>query len=329
MISCAFFFSWSRHISLFCWSKLLTIPLGIGLSLLWVINMLINEVSKATNLTKKAIEYYVKQGLIFPGVLENGYRDFNKTEVECLEKISVLRKLGMSIEEIKAILADTTGCMIQKASVQKELNMQREQAKKAILDKLGAGTSYTDILPELGAIEQSTVITEKLLEAFPGYYGRFICLHFGRFLNEIITTDEQQMAYQEMIAFLDNIPPLDLPKDLQDYLMESTNDMNTQHITDMLNKLNQAYQDPDTFLSDNHQMLADYLIFKQSDEYKNSPAYKMLSLLKEFNQTNGYYDLFIPAMKRLSTSYASYYSQIEIANRKWLEHYPEMFELNN
>ena len=33
--------------------------------------MKINEACKRTNLTKKAIEYYVEQGLITPQVLEN------------------------------------------------------------------------------------------------------------------------------------------------------------------------------------------------------------------------------------------------------------------
>jgi len=77
---------------------------------------------------------YTEQGLISPIILENGYRDFSKNDVEQLKKISVLRKLGISVEEIKEVLDDETGAMLQKLSVQKELNVQREQAKKAILN---------------------------------------------------------------------------------------------------------------------------------------------------------------------------------------------------
>jgi len=54
--------------------------------------MLINEVSRRTNLTKKAIEYYTEQNLITPVILDNGYRDFSEMDVECLEKVAVLRK---------------------------------------------------------------------------------------------------------------------------------------------------------------------------------------------------------------------------------------------
>ncbi len=43
--------------------------------------MLVNEVSKATNLTKKAIEYYTNQGLVFPEILGNGYKYFSANDV--------------------------------------------------------------------------------------------------------------------------------------------------------------------------------------------------------------------------------------------------------
>lgn len=38
------------------------------------------------------------------------------------------------------------------------------------------------------------------------------------------------------------------------------------------------------------------MAFKQSDEYKNSPAYKIQELYATFNQESGYNDIFIPAM---------------------------------
>ncbi|MEG6523483.1 MerR family transcriptional regulator [Desulfotomaculum sp. 1211_IL3151] len=43
--------------------------------------MLINQVSKTTGLTKKAIEYYTLQELISPSVLNNGYRDYSKNDI--------------------------------------------------------------------------------------------------------------------------------------------------------------------------------------------------------------------------------------------------------
>lgn len=245
--------------------------------------MLINETSKITGLTKKAIEYYTEQKLIFPTVLDNGYRDFNEDDVECFKKISVLRKLDISIEEIKEVLADETCSALQKLSVKKELNMQREQIKKSILEKLSSGKNYTEISTELKAIEQSAPITEKLLNAFPGYYGRFICLHFARFLNEPIVTNKQKLAYQKIINFLDDVPSFNLPQELQDYLIEGTNHIGNEQITSMIENTKKSIENPEDFILNNKKMLEEYLAFKQSDEYKSSPAYKIQALLKEFN----------------------------------------------
>ena len=66
--------------------------------------MLINEVCKECNLTKKAVEYYTEQGLIQPRITENGYRQFSETDALKLKRIAVLRGLGFSVPEIRTIL---------------------------------------------------------------------------------------------------------------------------------------------------------------------------------------------------------------------------------
>lgn len=286
--------------------------------------MLIGDATKRTGLTKKAIEYYTEQGLISPAVLENGYRDFSGSDVERLNKISVLRWLGIGIEEIRPVLADETGNALRKLSVQKELSVRREADKKSLLDRLSGGSSYPDIAGELKMLEQSATITERLLEAFPGYYGRFVCLHFARFLNEPIKTDAQQTAYQEITRFLDGAPPLEFPKELHEYLIEATRHISTQNITDMLDAVSETYRNPEKFFAENDETIKDYWAFKQSEEYKASPISKIQALQAQWNGTSGYYDVFIPAMKRLSTSYASYYTQMEAANEKLLSRYPDI-----
>ncbi|WP_216629063.1 MerR family transcriptional regulator [Cytobacillus massiliigabonensis] len=284
---------------------------------------MISEASKLAGVTKKAVNYYIEQDLIFPDSLENGYRGFSDKDVERLKEISALRKLGLSIEEIKMIFADETSSGLQKISVQKELSLRRDKAKKAILDKLSCGYSFAEIDKDLKTIEQSATITEKLLNAFPGYYGRFICLHFARFLNEPITTGEQQAAYAEIISFLDNAPPIDFPKEIQSFLVENTKHINTEDIHDLIENTKRSIEDPQKFLTENRETIEQYLQYKQSAEYKQSPVYHMQRILKEYNRISGYYEVFIPAMKKLSTSYAKYYEQIESANEKLLLQYPE------
>ena len=56
--------------------------------------MYINEASKKSGTTKKAIEYYCQKGLLDPAVSDKGYRIFSDEDVEKLKKISLLRFPG-------------------------------------------------------------------------------------------------------------------------------------------------------------------------------------------------------------------------------------------
>lgn len=60
----------------------------------------------------------------------------------------------------------------------------------------------------------------------------------------------------------------------------------------------------------------------KSDAFRNSPSYRLMTLMKEFCSASGYYDVFIPALKELSPSYAEYYKKLEAANEKLIARYP-------
>ena len=64
--------------------------------------MKINEVEARVGITKKNIRFYEAQGLLSPRRnSQNGYRDYGPDEVETLRRIKLLRKLGLSLEEIR------------------------------------------------------------------------------------------------------------------------------------------------------------------------------------------------------------------------------------
>lgn len=285
--------------------------------------MFINEVCKKTKLTKKAIEYYMTQGLIFPSVAKNGYREFCDEDVKRLNGISALRKLDVSTDDIKRILVDKSNNALQTIYTRRELELKRDAAKKMILQKLCQGADYCEISEEINAIEQSKSIVDRLLEVFPGYYGRFIAMHFARFLCEPIKTQEQQDAYDTIIAYLDNLPLMELPTDLKDYLDESTKSIGAEQISEVLESTKKAYENPDEFFAENRNVLEWYMEYRRTDEYQASPVNRFMVLMKELNNSNGYNDIFIPAMKRLSPFYAEYYQQLETANKIFLTRYPE------
>lgn len=70
--------------------------------------MKINEVEALAGITKKNIRFYEEQGLLSPQRnAENGYRDYGEEEVRRLQRIKLLRKLGVPIEEIRRMFDGT------------------------------------------------------------------------------------------------------------------------------------------------------------------------------------------------------------------------------
>ena len=50
--------------------------------------------------------------------------------------------------------------------------------------------------------------------------------------------------------------------------------------------------------------------YKESNAYKKTDAYVIQQLLKKFCENSGYNEIFIPAMRKLSPSYESYYLKL-------------------
>lgn len=67
--------------------------------------MTVNEVSKLTGVSIRALQYYDKIGLLHPAeYTEAGYRLYDDTTLERLQQIMLFRELEFSLKEIKSIL---------------------------------------------------------------------------------------------------------------------------------------------------------------------------------------------------------------------------------
>jgi len=286
--------------------------------------MLINEVCKITGLTKKAIEYYEEKGLIAPKVEENGYRNFSSEDVEKLKEITVLRKLGLSISEIHDVLGKSNRkASLAKIRYNKELELQEYSKKKELLDNLIENENIDEIEGQLKELEKHQTIKKKLLDAFPGYYGHFLVLHFGRFLDERISSKEQEDAYNNIVEFLDNVKTAEFPVELKEYFEEAIPSMNDDLLERINAEIANAIQNVDYYIEKNKEVLEQYIAYKNSEEYKQSLAYQIQSLLLEFQKTSGYYDVFISNMRKLSPSYDQYFKKLQEANKKFVKLYPE------
>ena len=65
--------------------------------------MTIREAEQRPGLHRATIRFYEKEGLISPKRLDNGYRDYGEEEITALLRIKLLRELGVSLEEIRAL----------------------------------------------------------------------------------------------------------------------------------------------------------------------------------------------------------------------------------
>ena len=283
--------------------------------------MLINEVCKRCGLTKKAIEYYEEQGLTHPQIMGNGYRVFSEDDVIRLNKIAVLRGLGISVSDIKTVLAEKNHLSFQTICDKKELEISDIQAKQQLLHMLARNQNWEDARAQLRQLDAKQSILSRLLDRFPGYFGKFISLHFAPYLNERIVTDEQQDAFETIIDFLDGVNIV-IPDDLKEYLDDAAK---TMDLVDVSKKaaasVAAAIQDPEQYLKDNREVLERYEEIKASDAYKNTPGYRFQELFAQLNRENGYNDVFIPAMRRLSSSYREYYEKLLKANEVFLKSY--------
>ena len=67
--------------------------------------MKINEAEQEAGISKKNIRFYEEAGLMNPSRCANGYRDYSAGDVETLKQIKLLRKLDISLEEIRRLLS--------------------------------------------------------------------------------------------------------------------------------------------------------------------------------------------------------------------------------
>lgn len=300
--------------------------------------MLIKEASTLCGITKKAVLYYEQQGLITPDVLPNGYRNYSGQDIVSLKEITVLRSCGLSIQQIKAVLtSEHKETKLAQYRHLQELKLLQLKSVQANLDKLIQNYNIEESFEALILQDQTGLtIREKLVQSFPGMFGIYLSVHFGRFLQHSIETEAQREAYTKIVSYLDDIALEMSDKEhslwndersdemidyMENILQSQEGDQLEQVQQAMMNSLEEAAEKPEAFFERNS--IADYIAYRSSEEYKQTPAGKMATLLRQFQQQSGYKENFIENMKILSPSYASYYTRLESLNESFITQYPE------
>lgn len=276
--------------------------------------MKITEVCSETGLTKKAVNWYIQQGLLQVKKDENGYRNFTRAHVSRLQEIHLLRYLDIPTKEIMRILdSDRKINILEDIYVQKQTEQLKMQEKTKLLESLIQ--NYGNICNVASRLqnEEDFSITEKLRLAFPGIWGVYLVSHFGAYLQEPLLSDKQREAYQCIITWLDNVE-IKLPLLLR-ITQRKVKQMQAEKMADTSREIKEI-----AFGSENTQ--AKFLEIARRQIALRKKWYIRLfppmlavthsnKVLRKRLTAVGYYEIFIPAMRRLSREYDVYCKKLE------------------
>ncbi|WP_438588625.1 MerR family transcriptional regulator [Dubosiella newyorkensis] len=286
--------------------------------------MLLNEIVKEVGMTKRAIKYYEEKGLLSVKKDDNGYRNYTKENVEILKKISIYRKLGIGIDDVKKLLETGDKKILLNIYHQKLQEMQTEKSElEALKEFIDDGDP--DKANELLDYETIENAIESMLPEEK--WADYLISHFKPFLNVRIKTSEQKQALKNLLEYCDETT-LKIP-----FMMR----LGTKLAGGIINETRTAdemiafYRD---MSEEEYERLKDGVLKGaklKSGILKYYPAYiAQRKMMKEF-QNKGYNDIFIPNLMILSPKYGEYKSALDRVNdsicRELGLHYDSNFNL--
>ena len=119
--------------------------------------MKINEVEALVGITRKNIRFYEAEGLLTPRRnSENGYRDYGAAEVAVLRQIKLMRKLGVSLEEIRQMQSGTH--TVGDGMRRHLISLERD--RKNLEEAIALCARLTDCQERLSDLDAEAVLTE-------------------------------------------------------------------------------------------------------------------------------------------------------------------------
>ena len=278
--------------------------------------MLRSEIQNKTGLTRKAIEYYEDKGLINPHRLENGYKDYTEKDLDILVKVSILRKLGVSLSEIKQCVLYNSSTLSSVLRM-KEHQLEVDERRKNILELIVKGEKQELIDEYIAMIETEESIYNRLERVFPGYFGQLFFAAYLPFMNEPLTKDGEE-AFIKYVSYLDNLPMFELSEDEKKFIDEISSNFDMS----ILKKVNEdkisAVENVEEWLEKNKDSILQYESYKNSEQYQNSLLRDVQEKLRKYMIDNDYYEVAIPLIRKFSKSYNMYYEKMIKVNERFM-----------
>ena len=278
--------------------------------------MLRSEIQNKTGLTRKAIEYYEDKGLINPHRLENGYKDYTEKDLDILVKVSILRKLGVSLSEIKQCVLYNSSTLSSVLRM-KEHQLEVDERRKNILELIVKGEKQELIDEYIAMIETEESIYNRLERVFPGYFGQLFFAAYLPFMNEPLTKDGEE-AFIKYVSYLDNLPMFELSEDEKKFIDEISSNFDMS----ILKKVNEdkisTVENIEDWLEKNKDSILQYESYKNSEQYQNSLLRDVQEKLRKYMIDNDYYEVAIPLIRKFSKNYNMYYEKMIKANERFM-----------
>lgn len=286
--------------------------------------MLLNEIVKEVGMTKRAIKYYEEKGLLSVKKDNNGYRNYTKEDVETLKKISIYRKLGICIDDIKKLLETNDKRILLDVYHQKLQEKQMQESElEALKDFIDNGDP--DKANELLDYETIENAIESMLPEEE--WADYLISHFKPFLNVKIKTSEQKQALKNILEYCENTT-LKTPFMMKLGIKLSGGIVKETRTAD---EMISYYRD---MSEEEYERLKDGVLKGaklKSGILKYHPSYvAQRKMMKEY-QDKGYNDIFIPNLMILSPKYGEYKRALDSINdricRELGLHYDSNFNL--
>ncbi|MCM3732058.1 MerR family transcriptional regulator [Fictibacillus nanhaiensis] len=106
----------------------------------------VGELATLTGLTVRTLRYYDQIGLYSPsGYSNSGYRLYNESDLSRLQQILALKELGLSLDEVKSILADHNYSPFEIVSLQIDRLREHIRIQQKLLKELQNVSSLVEM----------------------------------------------------------------------------------------------------------------------------------------------------------------------------------------
>lgn len=291
--------------------------------------MRINEVIQQVDLTKRAIKYYEQEGLLSVAKDKNGYRNYTNEDIKTLKEISVYRKLGISIKDIKTLLSTRDKQLLEEIYKSKISELESYKNEINLLEKFIYNNDVEEIYEKLDYEN----IGEAIQDMIPGFYGYYFMNHFMPYLQIKIETKEQEEAYKKIIEFWDNANiKIPLFMKITSFILYKLPKQDINKMVELMDKKTKEYIN---ISEEDYEKLKDQTIknvkMKNTFFFKYHPAFISQRKFMRNLQDSGYNDIFIPNMIKLSPKYKEYHEALININKRICDdlglHYDSKYNL--